>query len=238
MDMSFTLWVGGMLFTLGVFATKVGLGLAYGGAKRRVVLLTHLVYFLLFVTAAVSCEPLVKTIKPILQSGPHIHALIAIVLLFWGIHLLRTGKTTRSQEVSAHSLALLIPCPVCFSAVVFSTWTALQITDMAPILVGAGLGISFVLMASILHLSVYWRRSESDPRASSVALGCVMLAIGGYFLASLVIPGQIHKARSVYATFNANNEQIGNEAGGTGVLILLLAVVIAGYVVRLKETSE
>ncbi len=236
MDMNLILWTGGMLFTLGIFATKVGLGLAYGGARRRVVVLTHVVYFALFTTTALICEPLVELIRPVLKSGPYIHILVAIILLVWGAHLLRNGHSTQHGGASVHSLALLIPCPVCFSAVVFSTWTALQITSMSPLLVGVGLGTSFILLASVLHASVRWRRQRADSRSSALALGWVMIAIGSYFLASMIVPGKIQKAKSVFETFNANNEQIGGAVDGTGVFVLLAGVAVLGYFLRRKET--
>lgn len=238
MDLNLLLWTGGMVFTLGIFATKVGLGLGYGGVRWRGALLTHIVYFGLFVVAALLCEPLMSVLRPILGAGPYLHSAAALILLGWGIHLLRGYHASHCSMSSAHALALLVPCPVCFSAVVFSTWTALEIVDMPPLLVGAGMGFVFAVMTSSLHLSVRWRSDSRDARSSSLALGFTMIAIGTYFLASLLIPARIEEAGRVYHTFAANNAEIGSGVSGGGVVVLLGVVAIAGYLMRGKANRR
>ncbi|MFP4027825.1 MAG: DUF2162 domain-containing protein [Candidatus Brocadiia bacterium] len=234
MDLSLSLWTGGMLFTLGIFATKVGLGLGFGGVRWRGTLLTHTVYIALFLIAALLSKPLTAALRPILQAGPYLHAMVALIMIGWGIHLFRGQHRIRDNSASSHSLLLLIPCPVCFSAVVLSTWTALEITGLPPLAVGVGLGLAFVLLSSVLHLSVKLRGNFERTRSSSVALALTMMAIGAYFLASLILPAKIEQARSAYRTFTANNARI-SSSGGTGVVFLLFAVLLAGYLTRKKS---
>jgi predicted transporter len=233
MDLSLTLWIGGMMFTLGVFATKVGLGLGFGRVDWRGVLATHLGYVALFLLAAVLAEPLTAALRPVLRAGPYVHAGVALFMIGWGMHVLRGGHADHGGGTSAHSLILLLPCPVCFSAVVFSTWTALEITELPPLPVGLGLGVAFVFLSSVLHLSVWLRGRGGTDHSSRFALGLTMMAVGAYFLGSLVLPAKIQQARQIHGTFVANNAEI-ESAAGWGVWALLAGVVILGYLARGK----
>ena len=94
MDLNIILWIGGMLFSLGIFAVKVGFGLGFSGMKWKGVLLTLSLYLVLFVAIAVLSGHLIKLLEPVLRKGPYLHALMAAGMIGWGIYLLR-GQTDK-----------------------------------------------------------------------------------------------------------------------------------------------
>ncbi len=253
MDLNIILWVGGMLFSLGIFAVKVGFGLGFGGIKRKGIFLTLSMYVVLFVVIAILSEQLMKILEPVLRKGPYLHALMAIGMIVWGILLLRKQNTeARSHEsrVTSHELSnanakirkdnsklitfnsslLLIPCPVCLTAMTFSTWTALSVIKFPAALVGLGLGIVFVLLTlAVVGLTRF--KQTSNPE---ISLGLGMIAIGLYFISSLFLPRKIEEAKAVYQSFLS--EGMGIDAGNmAGVIIILILAGLVGYLTNLKK---
>lgn len=229
MDISIVLWSLGTLFTLGVFALKVGLGLGWGGIRWRGATLTLSVYLLLFALLAILSEKVMTILEPLLRKGPYLHVAMALGLIAWGIHLIRTsGPASSSEERPYHALPLLVPCPVCLAAMAFSTWTARGVVQVPDLVVGLGLGAVFIVFSSAVFLLSRISARRSPSARQEVGLGLAMAGIGVYFLASLFLPAKIEEAKGVYRSFTA-------EGGGLpandmiGVLLLLLAAMGIGF---------
>lgn len=257
MDLSIVLWMGGMLFSLGIFAVKVGFGLGFGGIKRKGIFLTLSMYVVLFVVIAILSEQLMKILEPVLRKGPYLHALMAIGMIAWGILLLRKQNTeARSHEsrVTSHELSnanakirkdnsklitfnsslLLIPCPVCLTAMTFSIWAALSVIKLPAPVVGLGLGIVFVVLSLFFYFSLKLITRNSSLFTQKIGLGLGMIAIGLYFISSLFLPRKIEEARAVYQSFLS--EGIGIDAGNmAGVIIILILAGLVGYLTNLKK---
>lgn len=248
MDLNIILWIGGMLFSLGIFAIKVGFGLGFSGMKWKGVLLTLSLYLMLFVAIAVLSGQLMKILEPVLRKGPYLHAAMAIGMIGWGIYLLRSQKTEgRAQTkfkiqdpkfnnplpITHHSLLLLIPCPVCLSAMTFSTWAALSVIKLPAYIVGLGLGIVFVGL-SFLFLGITRLKSSMSPK---VSLGLSMMGIGIYFMASLVLPAKIEEARGMYQSFLAEGANI-DMNNSIGVFAILFVVFVIGYFANKKMEAK
>jgi len=60
MGLNILLWIGGMLFSLGIFAVKVGLGLGCGQYKTKGIALTLIGYTALFMVIAWASEWLMQ----------------------------------------------------------------------------------------------------------------------------------------------------------------------------------
>ena len=247
MNLDIILWIGGMLFSLGIFAIKVGFGLGFGKIERKGMFLTLSIYLLLFVVIAILSEQLIKFLEPVLRKGPYLHALMATGMIGWGIYLLRrqtTGHRTRiklkfkiqnskinnSKLLTLNFLPLLIPCPVCLTAMTFSTWAALNVVKIHAVLVGLGLGIVFVLLTlAIVGLTRLKQTSNSE-----ISLGLVMITIGLYFISALFLPQKIEEAKGVYQSFLSEGTEI--DAGSiAGVIIILMVAGLVGYLINLKK---
>jgi len=254
MDLNIVLWIGGMLFSLGIFAVKVGFGLGFSRMRWKGILITLSLYLMLFVAIAVLSGHLIKLLEPVLRKGPYLHALMAAGMITWGILLLKRQRTeNRSQtklkfkiqnskinnsELSTlNSLLLLIPCPVCLSAMTFSTWAALNVFKSPAYLVGLGLGIVFIVLSLAFYFSLKLFNSHSSLVTPRVGLGLSMIAIGVYFIASLYLPAKIEEARGMYQSFLTEGANI-DMNNSIGVFAILFVVFVIGYFANKKMEVE
>ncbi|MBI4778294.1 transporter, partial [Candidatus Desantisbacteria bacterium] len=127
--------------------------------------------------------------------------------------------------------------PVCFTAMTFSTWAALNVIKLPSPVVGLGLGCVFVLL-SLLFLTLSRLRKSANPR---ISLGLCMITIGCYFLATLILPAKIEEAKEIYKSFIVAEssrlvENTKRDASSTidlnnniGVLALLFSSILIGF---------
>lgn len=239
-DLNIVLWMLGTLFSLGIFAVKVGFGLGYGRFGTKGIILTLMGYVLLFVAIALVSGKLMELAMPILKKGPYIHLLMAAGMIVWGVYMLRGGHHAAPETPASigenafkSSLLLIVPCPVCLSAMSFSTWTALGALAMPPTLVGLGLGAAFAVLSLVfLLLSRFGKSAHPD-----ASLGLAMVAIGLYFIGSLLLPAKIEEGRAMYASFTATGG--GADASNVaGTLLILGAALAMGYIIRLKGHKQ
>ncbi|EKD35023.1 MAG: transporter-like protein [uncultured bacterium] len=231
MDLNIMLWMGGMLFSLGIFAVKVGLGLGSGRFGGKGVALWLTGYTALFMGIAVAAERLMKTAAPLLQKGPWTHGLLAFGLIVWGLAVIR--RDTRSHEgsrtddtaiIQGAPLLMIIPCPVCLSAMTFSTWAALNAIHQPPLLLGLCLGLAFSGMALLVAM-LFKARTGAMPKTS---LGLAMIVVGLYFVFSLFLPAKIEAARGMYASF-LSESQLPTGHDATGTLVFIIVLLVAGF---------
>jgi predicted transporter len=238
MDLNIILWIGGVLFSLGIFAVKVGFGLGFGRIRWKGVFLTLSLYIVLFVLIATLSEQLINILEPLLRKGPYIHALIAAGMIAWGLFTIsgsRSVSKNREEQNSegrslTPSLLLIIPCPVCLTAMTFSTWAALSVIKLPAAFVGLGLGITFAVL-SLLFFAFTKLKDSERPEA---ALGLSMMAIGIYFIASLFLPAKIEEARGMYQSFLTEGSNIALN-NGIGVFALLFVALVIGYLTNKKR---
>lgn len=232
MDLNIALWVGGTLFSLGIFAVKTGTGLGYGQVSRKEIALTLGLYLLLFELIALLAERLLALLEPLLKGGPWLHGVMALGMIVWGGWLIwKPGAACTPGS----SLALLIPCPVCLTAMTFSTWTALHSLPLLPWAVGLVLGISFTAMTLlVLLLTKSGKNGKNIP-----ALGLAMITIGLYFIASLFLPAKVEQAKGMYGSFMKELQP--TVAGGNNsqalLATLLFVALLAGFFVRKGDTK-
>jgi predicted transporter len=227
MDLNILLWSGGTLFSLGIFAAKVGAGLGYGRFGRAGVALTLALYLALFQLVAQLAERLLRLLEPLLRGGPWLHGAMAAGMILWGIFLVMKRGGACSSPSS--SLPLLIPCPVCLTAMTFSTWTALRTLPFASWGVGLAMGGAF----SLLTLGIMALARRGSRRGSVPSLGMAMIVIGLYYLASLFLPARIEQAKGMYRSFLKELQPAaGNGKGNMILLGLLLAALLIGFFSR------
>lgn len=248
MDLNIILWIGGMLFSLGIFAVKVGFGLSFSRMKWKGMFFTLSIYFLIFILIAVLSEQLIRIFEPVLKRGAYLHALIATGMIMWGIHLLRRQNTEHraqakpkfnaqnskigdSELPTLNSLLLLVPCPVCLTAMTFSAWAALNVIKLPAYLVGSGLGAVFVTLSLAIYFFLKFITHNPSLMTQRMNLGLSMLAIGLYFIFSLHLPAKIEEAKDVYVSFLAqnNNAAINNN---TDVFVVLFAAMLIGFFIN------
>ncbi|WP_333655612.1 DUF2162 domain-containing protein [Dissulfurispira sp.] len=249
MDLNIVLWIGGMLFSLGIFAVKVGFGLGFNGIRWKGIFLTLSMYIVLFVLIAILSEHLIKILEPVLRKGPYLHAAMAAGMITWGVILLRrqSGRApeqeinskfriqnSNSSLVTYHSLLLLVPCPVCLTAMTFSTWSALSVIKLPSVIVGLGLGIAFILLVLAVYFSLKLITLNSSLITQRIGLGLSMIAIGLYFIASLYLPAKIEEAKGIYISFLTDNSNV-DMNNSIGVFAILFVSLIIGWFANKKS---
>jgi predicted transporter len=255
MDVNLVLWIGGMLFSLSVFVVKVGFGLGLGQLGWRGLVLTLSLYLVIFLLVAGFCETLIKILEPVVRQGPYVHIVMALGMMVWGLYLIRRPAGVDSgcgghigrcppaapdgtRAAPRPALFLLLPCPVCLTAITFSTWAALQVIKLPAWVVGLGLGAAFISLSLLVYLGIKLFTLKSTRLNQRIGLGLSMMAIGLYFLTALFLPAQIEAARSIYQSFITEG---GSMALGDhlGVFLLLLAALVVGFLVnKRREVSE
>jgi predicted transporter len=255
MDLNLVLWLGGMLFSLSIFVVKVGFGLGLGRLGWKGISLTLGLYLGIFLLAAPLSAGLIKLLEPVVRKGPYLHALMAAGLIAWGIYVIHRlagpgpagGLPAKPHIAPAPDpdrlthrpvLFLLVPCPVCLTAIIFSTWAALQVFKLPALAVGAGLGLTFIILSLLVFLFIRLFTLRSTLLSKRLALGLSMIGIGLYFLTSLFLPAQIEAAKSVYQSFVTEG---GSIAFGDhlGVFLLLFAAMLIGFLLKKRpEVSE
>lgn len=226
MDLNLLLWGMGTLFTLSLFSLKVGLGLAYSEIKPKGIAVTLLSYFLLFLVLALSLEKLVEGLKPLLAKGPYLHIAMALGMFLWGIYLLKTPH----KKGFFSTLPLLIPCPVCLSAIFFSLWFIVNLSKIPAIYLGVILGALFVVFSLLIILLGRIKKAQFP----EVNLALSMIALSLYYLLSLYLPQKIEEAKTIYYSFAEKGSPL-TLTESIGVLAMLIITIFLGYLKNILE---
>ena len=176
----------GIFFSLGIFAIKSGIGLYYffskkKSLKRKTAILTIYsgVYFILFLLSYFLLKKIdflqyFEQARAFFKSGMFIHIIVAGLMAAWGIALLK--RNNKNNKSTYGWLALVIPCPVCMTVILFTVAFLISYfpaSGIIPLMGGyAAFIIISLLMLPILHLV----RARSGA-APETMLGVAMVAI-------------------------------------------------------------
>jgi predicted transporter len=206
--------VTGIFISMAAFSVKAGVGWAYmprsGRFRARVgaYLAVAAMYAALFAAVYIAARRVnllsnYETLLPLLQGGVTMHWIAAVLTFGWGLILFGMHSTNGPRrEVCGGDkrgyawLALVIPCPVCLSAVLMSvSCLVLYFPDDAAS-VTALLYAAFMALATasgILSL-VFKKRCEDAERA----LGEAMMLISAYFILSALVMPQFAEIERIY----------------------------------------
>jgi predicted transporter len=197
----------GILFSIGIFAVKGGIGLFYYLSKTAsnrlraaTCLLYTLSYLLIFLTSGLILAEIdlirhLEAIQSFLQSGMIIHLLMAGMLIVWGVLLLKRNAGCGCS--SKGWLLLAVPCPVCAFVIFFSIgflMTCFPDSSRAVIIL---LYMAFILLNLITVLAMgFWKRGRGTP--PETLLGGAMLLIAVYFFLSVTVMPQFADMDKIY----------------------------------------
>lgn len=234
----------GVLFSIGVFAGKSGIGLAYllertpswqGKAVR--LLGFALLYGLVFALAAWGLrvlDPLahLESIQRFLQSGMQAHLLMAGVMIAWGLALLR--KPHQHGNASRGWLLLTLPCPVCATVIVFSLAFGLSLFPDHFSQVAGGLYLAF-LVISLMVMGLMLGLGKMTAQSAESLLGGAMVLLGTYFLLSMAILPQFADVDKIYrmAHYQAPGQQQDLSA-----LLLLVVLTLLTFMAGFGRTRK
>ncbi|MCG8616775.1 MAG: DUF2162 domain-containing protein [Desulfobacterales bacterium] len=227
----------GIFMSTAAFALKSGGGLAYlfikspGGLKRlKLSLLFALGYGLVFGGAALLIHHIDLTahldlLQAFFKSGMTIHFVLAGLLLVWGIGLLRKDHGT-GEKRSRTWMALVIPCPVCFSVILLSMGFVTALYPDAP-LVGLTLYLGFISVSLIAAFGGAWlARGNGAEGFAEQSLGALMLYLAVYFLLSVIVVPQFSDLDRIYriSLSDVPVSLTADKAWVTGIALTALAI--------------
>lgn len=226
----------GLVFAMGIFGLKGGVGLHFfliekRGLKVRISLLSlySIVYLFLFIVCAhilreIDAMLYFEMIQGFLKSGMFIHVLMAGGLIVWGIVLLK--RRDESGKKSYGWLALIIPCPLCIMVILLS---AAFILSWFPgsgymAVLWAYLIFMGIVLITVISMSHWGLRAGSNPDST---LGAVMLMIAVYFILSVIIMPQFQDIDEIYrlAAHKRGQMHINNPRE----LLTLYSIMIASF---------
>jgi hypothetical protein len=116
----------------------------------------------------------------------------------------------------------------------FSTWAALSVIKLPAFIIGLGLGTVFATLSLLIHFLLKFITRHSLLVTQKIGLGLSMMAIGLYFLASLILPAKIEEARGMYQLFLTEGANIDTN-NSIGVFAMLFIAFVIGYFVNKKS---
>ncbi|NPA24216.1 MAG: hypothetical protein GXO34_00115, partial [Deltaproteobacteria bacterium] len=161
--------------------------------------------------------------------GMTLHFIIALLLLAWGTILLKSGGEEDSQNPepgrgSRAWLLLALPCPVCFSVILFSGAFLHHLwPGMTALFVW--LGAAFITLALAAALLFHLSGNRQRPEAF---LGTVMILAALYFLVTIAVVPQFADIERIY---RLSQNSVGLLPGSHRLLLLSVAglAFICGY---------
>ena len=235
----------GIIFSIGIFALKNGVGLHYimmrkGVKIRNLVLfsLFGLVYLLLFMVCSHILQHIdilahFDRLQTFMKSGMLIHMLMAGGFIVWGLTLLKQAR--KSENPSYGWLALVIPCPVCITVVFLSSAFLMSyFPDSGQIAVfSAYLSFMGIVFLTVTGMSLWGIRSDSTPESD---MGAAMLIIAAYFILSVIVMPQFGDVDKIYRIAAYKGEKQTVSFLDLFKLYSIMAVLFtAGFLYMLKK---
>jgi len=238
----------GIIFAIGIFALKNGVGLHYlmmrkGGKIRNLVFfsLFGLVYLLLFMVCSHILQHIdilahFDRLQTFMKSGMLIHMLMAGGFIVWGLTLLKQGR--KSKNPSYGWLALVIPCPVCITVVFLSSAFLMSyFPDSGQIAVfSAYLSFMGIVILTVTGMSLWGIKSDSTPESD---MGAAMLIIAAYFILSVLIMPQFGDVDKIYRIAAYKGEkQTANPQELFRVYSIMAVLFTAGFLNMLRKVKR
>ncbi|MGB5157347.1 DUF2162 domain-containing protein [Desulfobacterium sp. N47] len=203
----------GTVFSIAIFAVKSGIGLNYYLSKTssaRVKALACgmfvLMYMMLFAASyfVISKIDIIRHQELILkwiESGMLIHLIMAVLMVFWGIWLLKNN--TEYSSKSKGWIALALPCPVCVLAILFCQGFFITLFPDLTWRSAVFLYLIFLLINFITVVIMRIRRQKMQPE---IILGGAMLLIAVYFFLSVTIMPNFADLDRIYRLASNSSE--------------------------------
>lgn len=194
----------GVIFGLGIFAAKTGLGLYTGMAwmKKRwmVIVLVCSLYGLLFyaswrILSRGDMTTYLPHIMGLIEAGTQIHLAMAGFMLAWGLWLL--GRKPGRGSKNKGWLMLVLPCPLCMTVIACTTGMLMwAFPDRAPLLT-ALLYLVFIAVLLVTLITVD-RVKKSLSAPPETLLGGAMVMLSVYFFVSMTVMPHVAELENIY----------------------------------------
>ena len=245
--MEFKSLVLGLVFGLGVFAVKSGIGLgALIGViaeprRRRLAVFGHLLaYLALFGLGALLLRQIAlldyfPRVQSLFRVGTTLHLLLAVALGGWGLVLL-FGRSGQPGWQRRGWLLLSLPCPVCATVIVLETAFVMQFFPQRALFAVAAMATGFVLVQFLTALLL--RRSLRQTVDGERVLGLFMVLLSAYFVLAACLMPQFAQIDRIYRLCAAGDGCCGEGNQLLVTLFAMTAVAGVGVLLRLRHMKR
>ena len=186
----------GILSSVFIFGLKTGAGCGFSKTGWKTVFVLCLLYFVISLIAGYFMDAIDVTSFMSSPLASAIHITLALFLLFGGIATMK--KWHAGCDISNKTfLILVLPCPVCMSALLVSCVALSTVVELDGLLIGAIVGAVFVLSILVTtlvmkNLSKVTKLLKINFEGTPDTLGSIMVFIGLFYLiAAIMIPAYI-----------------------------------------------
>lgn len=233
-----TLFIG-IVFAMGIFAVKSGVGLRYlltckAGLKAKLLslfmyILVYLAMFMLsaYILRSIDVIAYFDTIQSWLRSGMLVHVIMAAGLMLWGFYLLKADG--RLERESYGWVALLVPCPICVTVIFISLSFLISYYPDAGYLAPLAAYLAFMGIVGVtIIVMTLWGWSIGFSGSSESTMGAAMMMISAYFFLSVIIMPQFANLDKIYRLAAYHSEVTATPVGQVLVLITVVSLFFFG----------